>query len=390
MVKCVRCGEELPEGARFCGRCGYLLSSDQEAGAATIVTSWSQLRQESGATWQAGRSMTVSDQNRGSSTPPDSGSRKTPVLLPPVRPGALRRKLLIAGILVVIVGALALGGLLLLTQPQPLIRVTSSYHVGTMPAGAAGTDFAVNGEHFAANSTIRFLLDEKPLPSATAHSDAEGKVSATLKVTDAWPPGTHTLTASDGAGHLTPQGVTVAIVQQGEAHTPGPNGAPPDDTSFKLIVALKGYDSSGQAQSGALTLVVTGHPDPAGGTVCGINGNGFPDDGRPHQVNLSQFFGLEGGQGTISSVCQGSYKGGRLNYTRIVTYERLTAYVFLTSATCTFPTPYDQLELQGTFIDAHTAAGTFTIPPVTASCSNGQPPVQQKEVKGTWTGQLQQ
>lgn len=155
--------------------------------------------------------------------------------------GALPKGLLIIITSSVILGTVAAGiAAYLLTRPQPVISLSSTYQVGGTPAGSIGTFLHLNGRTFSSSSAITFLLDGMPaLGNQDAHSDTKGTVEADLAVTSGWALGRYILTARDGNGYNTKNSVTVMIVPQGQAHTPGPNGAPPDDTSFKLNVTIQ-------------------------------------------------------------------------------------------------------------------------------------------------------
>jgi hypothetical protein len=400
MIRCSNCGAELPDNARFCGLCGRTLESLQQQSAPDVPTYLSHaVDATTPATPPSGspidRTLYVGDTMREVATPQipelsstrSSGYGQSTYYRPPspLSPRRGPRPALIVAIIVVVVviAGVALGGIWWLTRPQPVIQVNSDYHVGALPAGATGTSFQVRGEHFAANTAVTFRLDGSPLPGVTT-SDSQGNLQATLMVTTTWPLGLHTLTAQDADNNSTQQGVKVEIVPQGEAHTPGPNGAPPDDASFKLAVTLQGQYSGGQSFTETLTLIVTGHPDPSGGTVCASYSDGVQDDGQPHTVS-----GSSNGvpyRETVVARCQGTYKGGRLSYTREVLQDQAIFFTVLGSNTCTVA-PY-QTTLQGSFSDATTASGTFHEPEVDVTCSNGNAsPIDQ--VSGSWTGHLE-
>jgi hypothetical protein len=113
----------------------------------------------------------------------------------------------------------------LLTRPQPVMTVTSNYKIGATPAGSTGTVLHVSAHSFSGSSAISFLLENASVANnQNVSSDANGTVKADLLITTAWAVGDHTLIAKDASGYATKVGVPVAIVPQGQAHTPGPNG----------------------------------------------------------------------------------------------------------------------------------------------------------------------
>src|SRR6266852_4579714 len=185
--------------------------------------------------------------------------------------GAGMRILIIAIVVVVILAGAGAGLVYFLTRPQPVINVTSNYKVGVVPAGSTSTVFHVSGQKFSGNSAITFLLDGTPAPGGpSAHSDANGNVTADLTITNGWAVGSHTLTARDAGNYTTNTGIPVTIVPQGQAHTPGPNASPPDDMTFSLNVNIQAQDTKTGKQITPFleTLMIKGQPDPAGGTIC--------------------------------------------------------------------------------------------------------------------------
>ena len=176
---------------------------------------------------------------------------------------------LIAVVVCVVLGAVTGAFLLLQPHPQPVINVSSDYKVAATPAGASGTILHVSGQQFSSNAAVTFLLDGIPVPgNGSAQSDANGIVRMDLTVTEGWVVGKHLLTARDANNFTTQAGVAVVIVPQGQAHTPGPNGAPADDLSFSLKVIIQRQIASTGEQLRAWnqTLIISSRPDPAGGT----------------------------------------------------------------------------------------------------------------------------
>jgi zinc ribbon protein len=261
----------------------------------------------------------------------------------------------VAAVVVVAAGGIAAAAHFL-SRPQPLISITSTYKVGTALAGAPGTILHISGQQFSSNSAITFLLDGRVAPgNPGTRSDANGNVSANVTITNAWSVGTHTLTARDASNDSTQNSVRVTIVQPGQANTPGPNGAPPDDASFKVIAQIQGSQSTE-------TEVVTGHPDPMGGTVCQPE-----DNGQPSVITGFTFNSHTPYRETSTYSCAGSYKGGKITLT-----ERFTSDVFVFSepngitTTCTLNSPQPQTDeqLSGSYAGNNTFSGTITYPTI--------------------------
>jgi hypothetical protein len=279
--------------------------------------------------------------------------------------------LITIAVIIVLIVAGAGTAIYFATRPQPVISVTSTYHTGATSAGASGTTLKLTGSKFSGNSAITFLLDGTPTPgNSPVQSNSDGAVTATLNITDAWSTGNHTITARDASGYLTKVGVPIAIVTPGQAHTPGPNGAPSDDASGTIVAMIQ---ASGQ--SGTLNLSVKGSAN--GGTVCGDE-----DDGQPH-VHTGTTQGLSYIETRVFS-CSGTYKGGRLSYTETATSDKL---VFDNGATCTASTPFVNAHLEGTFTSATAINGSFSQDAITVTC-NFQGASQSNSTAaatGTWT-----
>ena len=295
--------------------------------------------------------------------------------------------IIIAVTAMVVLGAGGVGlATYLLTRPQPVISVASDFKVGATLAGATGTVLHISAQKFSASSPITFLLDGVPAPgNQSVNSDANGNSKADLAITAGWPLGHHTLTARDTGNNTTKSGVEVVIVPQGEAHTPGPFGAPPDDTSFTVNADIH-YDIQGKQQALQETEVVTGHPDPNGGTVCQSEDNGQPhtytgvtlDRGSPYRQ-------------TVTYSCTGTYKGRKLTLTETL----LSAIVVFTSSnpltTCTLNAPHVDEQLSGSYTDQHKFSGTVNFPqiPTTAfPCNTQGSSFFLFGGQGTWTGQI--
>ena len=292
-------------------------------------------------------------------------------------------------IVVVTVVVVAAGGIgaaaYFLNRPQPLISITSNFKNGSTLIGANGTVLHISGQKFSGNSAITFLLDGNTAPgNPVAHSDSSGNFSADVKITGAWSVGTHTLTARDASNYSTKNSVSVTIVQPGVANTPGPNGAPPDDATFTISLSAKGNYSGSVNQPFTTneTLRVTGHPDPAGGTVCqnGDNGQKFSSSG----VTLDTHIAFTE---TYSFSCQGSYKGGKVTYTETL----VTNVITYTSSgvSCTLISPQMNQQVTGSYTSQNTFSGTFVYghtPQSDFRCTDPNSYFFYIGGTGTWTG----
>ncbi len=260
---------------------------------------------------------------------------------------------------------------------QPVLAVVSPYKLDTTPAGSTTTSFTVTGKRFSPNATVTFLLDGSPAPgSQSAQSDARGRVQATLTVTSGWRIGNHTLGARDSDGYTTQAEAPVAIVHQGEANTPGPNGAPPDDATFSLNVVVQVRDDvTGKAlQNLTFTLNVNN------GVVCD-NQN---DTGQPQNFSY-KFSNGEGYQETYTWTCSGAYKGGMLTYTETDTQD---VFHLSDGGLCVATTPRVNKFLQGSFSSATSIAGAFKADAERISCPriNTFYLVSSNAGVGSWTG----
>ncbi|HEY7355789.1 MAG TPA: hypothetical protein VH590_04950, partial [Ktedonobacterales bacterium] len=290
--------------------------------------------------------------------------------------GRGKKTALIVLVVVLLLGAAGSGAAYLFLRSRPIIGVTSKYMVGTTPAGAASTTLRVTGAQFAAHSAVSFLLDGQPEPgNQIFQSDASGALSGDLTITANWPVGQHTLTARDASGKSTFQGKPIVIVTPGAANTPGPKGAPADDASFTIHVTVHSHNKdTGQKITFSDTLVVTGQPDPEGGTVCSPK----TDTGKP-QTQKETSNGLRFTE-TFTIICSGSYKGGKLTYTQTYTSDKI---VYSNGVTCKAAAPYVNQKLGGSFTDATSISGTLSSSTLTVICSNGLSQTF-KGVDGTW------
>src|SRR6266699_5277532 len=314
----------------------------------------------------------------------------TPAPQPSYTPPSAQRKssgrmriLLIVLAIILVLGVMGGAGIAAyqLTRPQPVISVTSDYHVRSTPAGSIGTAFHVSGHKFSGTSVITLLLDGLSVSGTSrVASDASGNVKVDVTVTNGWAVGSHILTAKDADGNLTKVAASVIIVPQGQAHTPGPNGAPADDKSFDLDVSVQNQDAAtGKHGSYTALLVVTGRPDPAGGTVCQ-----FEDNGQPQTYNGDAGNGITYIE-TTTSTCSGTYKGGKLSYIETGTSDKVD---YSDGVSCITHQPYVAQHLEGTFNAPNSISGNFTEDSATAYCNQGAGIIHRDALTGTWTGQL--
>jgi hypothetical protein len=280
------------------------------------------------------------------------------------------------------------SGVRIVLIPRPVIIIQSQYHQDTLPAGSTTTRLHLTGKWFSYHSAITLLLDGQPAPGTpAAQSDAQGDMVADLTITDQWSQGTHTLTAQDAQGYATPNGQQLAIVAQGQASTPGPNGAPSDNASFLLVVTVQTQDpTTGETTTTQETLVITGQPDPNGGTVCQAR-----DDGQP-STQTGALFDLTGAQTgltyqeTLITTCSGHYQGGQLDYTETATSD---LYVLSNGLTCQASTPYTLQSLSGSFNAPTTSSGGWSTSSPLIECPLGATFLQHPAQQGNWSGTIQ-
>lgn len=238
--------------------------------------------------------------------------------------------------------------------------------------------FHIRGQQFSNNSTVAFLLDGKPAPgNGDVQSDANGAINANLTVTKDWAEGRHLLTARDTNNAITQVVVAVMIVPQGQAHTAGPNGAPADDTSFSLkaVIQRKITSDGEQLQPLDETLLITGRPDPKGGTVCQTI-----DDGQAHTINdkIGDISYTE----VFTFTCSGIYKAGKLFYTQSLTSDK---FDFGKGLVCSTNAPLRWEYLEGSFTDQNTISGTYTSDAEQLHCNTGDPVMWSNAQTGSWT-----
>jgi hypothetical protein len=273
------------------------------------------------------------------------------------------------------------------TRPNPVLTLTSAYHVNGIPAGASSTTFSVHGQHFSSNEAITFILDGQQLFGiAPVESDGNGAFTVALPIGKDWTLGKHILTASDADHYLTKQDVQVLIVTAGQASTPGPNGAPSDNSSFKISTSFSGTVlETGNPDTSSETITVTGNPDPAGGSVCGENEGGLPfvTHSTFSEGNLAGTAYKE----TFVETCSGTYRGGKLEENVTVTSQYLS-YTDSSSndVICSPSVPYVYEQIQGTFSSTTVISGTYNIASARLTCTSAFETFTQYAEAGSWNG----
>ncbi|WP_052890735.1 hypothetical protein [Thermogemmatispora carboxidivorans] len=396
MERCTVCGAELASGTLICPQCGQARTGSGPAAAtgSTVPNPVSRAEPASPGVPSPAPAITPPPPPSGwfygpppSAFPPPfatSGPER-----PKRRSGPLVAALISGLVLILVVVPVACIATFLYLRAhsaflaeQPTISVESRYSVGNVPAAASGTQLYVSGQHFSPSAMVEFALDGQVMTgrSFQGQSSSQGELACYLNVNSLWPLGTHQLTAIDTSTSKKTAAVAIDIVQQGQAHTPGPHGAPPDDTSFQLNVLIRGKDSDGQAISYAMQLAVTGQPDPAGGTVCTSD-----DDQLVHTYDGS-VQGVPYHQRWIAR-CSGTYRQGHIRYMRLMVED---SYVFTkgnTKITCTAPSSFEAMTLVGDFSSSQLASGNYSAPYTSLQCDHGATDYL-PSARGTWTGVL--
>jgi hypothetical protein len=287
---------------------------------------------------------------------------------------------------IVVVAAVVVGGgaaaAIVVTRPDPVIQVTSKYHVADKAAGSVGTTLHIIGQKFSHSSAITLLLDNnQPLPGdpPAIQSDADGNFAKDLSITEAWQVRTHTLYAKDAKGYDTQKGVTIVIVAQGESGTPGPSGAPPDNASFTVNITIE----NGEFWYFPDTLKVVGQSDPAGGTVCQDrdHGGASSQDGPIFDLNTGQPTGVTFHE-TITFSCTGTYKSGKLTYVETAVSD---TFALSNGVTCQGNIPRIIQSLSGTFSSATEISGTWNADELTLSCDQNYQLRGEGAQQANWT-----
>ena len=272
-----------------------------------------------------------------------------------------------------------------LARPQPLISITSNYKVGNALAGANGTILHISGQQFSSNSAITFLLDGHAAPgNPGTRSDANGNFRTDMTITSAWSVGTHTLTARDASNDSTQHSVSVTIVQPGQANTPGPDGAPPDDANFRLKVTIQAADPYvGEPFASNPVLFITGHPDSEGGTVCSL-----ADSGQSFTYNGTTYNNGAPYTEADTATCSGTYKAGQISYIETDTSVKLSWQSNGVNVNCVLNNPAVILRLMGAYAGNDTFSGTINYPYVPLTCDQQGYSFWQEALNGTWTGTI--
>jgi hypothetical protein len=169
------------------------------------------------------------------------------------------------------------------------------------------------------------------------------------------------------------------LIHPGQSHTPGPNGAPPDDANFTIQLNIQARDNITYiSYTYMYTLVITGHPDSTAGTVCAPRDNGTPVSGH-------NFYGGQD-NATSTYACNGIYKGGTVSYS-----ETLKTQTFTTGGlTCTLNSPQQSfLQITGSYTDQHNFSGNATELTIDSSmytCNQALSAALEPGSSGTWTG----
>lgn len=270
------------------------------------------------------------------------------------------------------------------TRPQPVVTVSSTYLVNGTPAGSNGTTIQIEGEDFAANAPLTFLLDGEPLAGAPeVQSDSAGKVAFDLPVTESWTEGSHTLTIQDNDSRTNDHQSSIMVVTQGQAGTPGPYSSPSDSASFTLDMNVDlVYTYDNESVSGQFTIYITGHSDPEGGTICADGADGEPITSQGTDTNGDAFVQ------TSSYICEGTYKNGKITYNETLQSETV---VYSDGSTCILKSPQKYITITGEANEQGGFSGDFAfngIPKSGYTCSGGDiGSFELLEATGTWTGE---
>ena len=138
----------------------------------------------------------------------------------------------------------------------------------------------------------------------------------------------------------------MTIVQPGQANTPGPNGAPPDDVTFRLKVT--NADNIADPFSKNTVLIVTGHPDPEGGSVCSPDAHGQSFTFNETTSNERPF------TKTLTATCSGTYKAGQISYVETSTSIKISYQSNGVNVHCMLNNPTVDLRLTGAYVGNNT------------------------------------
>lgn len=292
-------------------------------------------------------------------------------------------------VIIAVIAAVVLGtlGVLVphLLPHHPTMSVGSPYNAQGMPVGASGTTLQVQGQGFSANSPIKFQLDSAPLQTQQTQSDSNGNVTVELAVTSAWGIGRHTLAAIDGSNVAT-KGIEIEIVQPGQSNTPGPNGAPSNDASFTIQLTIQGRSFTEDPDlPQTYTLIVTGHPDPEGGTVCASRDGGTPITAPGTSVNSDVTYTK-----IATYSCSGTYKDGMISYAETIQTQTVN---YSDGFSCSLTRPQPLLQITGSYTNDHNFSGSVTEiafnDPSLYTCNTAGSAFNAAD-SGTWTGTVSQ
>jgi len=244
-----------------------------------------------------------------------------------------------------------------------------------VPAAADSTTLQITGKQFVANSPLTFLLDSTAVKQdMQAESDASGNVTATLTVAPNWPLGQHKLTAHDANNNTTNSSTAISIVHQGEAHTPGPNGAPPNDATFKINMEFHMQDTSFTSKY-ELDINYQGKP------VCAPG-----DDGSPQKSQGSTTNGMAYTE-TSSYTCNGSYQAGVVVYDDTLNTD---IYVDANGGTCSLNRSQPSyIHIKGNYTTSQQFSGDITVNSIAGNqytCTGDLTFNTTRGSSGTWTG----
>ncbi len=338
--RCPTCGEALPAQARFCGRCGQTL--------APLPEPEEQSRARQGI-WP----LAAPEAGPGASVPSAAAGPQSGVPHVPYAPASPQS------------GAPSVPGAP--AGPQsgvpnvpnaPAGPQSGAPHVPSTPGGTPGAQPIRRGAREArkAGKATRRGLRAKLLGTTAAKVItaivAVAVVAATgVTVFAVTRPGTPQSHPASEEPHPTAQS------------SPGPNGAPPNNSSFTITTAPPLSSFYGPQQP--MVLIVTRQAAPKGSTVCGPL-----DDGKPHT-----FSPASGVTDMVATMCSGSYQDGKVSYT-----QTLLSFQFIDDLSngnvdnCTVSySPNYTVHLEGSFTDATHISGPLTSnqPTPSVTCVSG-------------------
>jgi hypothetical protein len=258
--------------------------------------------------------------------------------------------------------------------------VTSKYYDKGTLAGASDTTLQVSGKQFAANSAITFLLDNTVIrQDMQAVSNTSGNFTTNLTITPAWSVGQHKLTAHDASNNTTNSVIPLSIVQQGYNGTPGPNGAPTNTATFKIITVTH-LQSGSTVNTYEPELYITGQSDSQGGTVCSSG-----DDGSQQKNSFTLSDGTLVNE-VSTYTCSGTYKGGHVTYNDALNTDTLSDAGGSCSLNQSQP---NFIQMTGDYTTSHQFSGTITVNSVNANqytCTGDLIMSTSSGGTGTWIG----